>query len=151
MHDGWLAVLDAVGVLLVLFVVLGVALVVRRRVIARDGGTFELSHRERHDRPGRGWVLGVGRYTGETLEWFRIFSLSPRPKHVWKRDEMSYEGKRPREGAEEMSLYADHVVVQCTSPDGPVELAMSESSVMGLQAWLESGPPGTNWDSKPLR
>ncbi|HSE08478.1 MAG TPA: DUF2550 family protein, partial [Nocardioidaceae bacterium] len=23
----------------------------------------------------RGWVLGIGRYSGDALEWFRIFSL----------------------------------------------------------------------------
>ena len=62
----------------------GAALVVRRRLLARHGGTFELSHRVRADRPGRGWVLGLGRYSGETLEWFRVFSLSPRPKRTWR-------------------------------------------------------------------
>jgi len=92
MHDGWLGVLDVVGVLLVLLVVAGLVLVIRRRVIARPGATFELSHRLRTDRPGRGWVLGVGRYTGESLEWFRIISFSPRPKPVWERDEIAFVG-----------------------------------------------------------
>ena len=34
---------------------------------------------------GRGWLLGIGRYSGDQLEWFRIFSLSPRPKRSWPR------------------------------------------------------------------
>lgn len=151
MHDGWLGVLDVLGVLLALAVLVGVALVVRRRLISRPGATFELSHRVRDSQPGRGWVLGVGRYTGETLEWFRIFSLSPKPKRVFSRAEIAYEGVRPAEEAEAGALYADHVVVSCRTPQGPAELAMSQSSVMGFQAWIESGPPGTNWDSKPLR
>ncbi|WP_170970332.1 DUF2550 domain-containing protein [Nocardioides jishulii] len=155
MHDGWLGALDALGVLLVLLllvlVVVAVWLVVRRRTISRDGATFELSHRVRDQRPGRGWVLGVGRYTGESLEWFRIFSLSPRPMRVWNRDEIAYVARREPEGPEEGSLYAGHVVVVCQTPNGDVELAMSESSLMGFQSWLESGPPGTNWDAKPLR
>ncbi len=50
-----------------------------------------------------------------------------------------------------MSLYADHVVVSCSTTQGTVELAMSPSSLMGFQAWLESGPPGTNWDLRPVR
>ena len=32
---------------------------------------------------GRGWLLGSVATPGESLEWFRIFSLSPRPKRVW--------------------------------------------------------------------
>jgi hypothetical protein len=42
-----------------------------------------------------------------------------------------------------MSLYPEHVVVRCLTPDGELELAMSASSLMGLQSWLEAGPPGT--------
>lgn len=151
MHTGWLLVLDVVGILLVAVLLAGVALLVRRRVISRGGGTFELSHRVRTSHPGRGWVLGVGRYTGESLQWFRIFSLSPQPTRVWSRDAIAYEGRRPPQGAEAAALYADHVVVLCRTPAGEVELAMSESSLMGFQSWVESGPPGTNWDSKPLR
>ena len=45
-----------------------------------------------------------------------------------------------------MSLYAGHVIVSCTTPDGPIELAMSEASLTGFQSWLEAGPPGTDWD-----
>ncbi|MFC6153762.1 DUF2550 domain-containing protein [Nocardioides yefusunii] len=151
MHDGWLLLLDVLGVLLVLVLIAGVWLVVRRRVIARDGGTFELSHRSRVDRDGRGWVLGVGRYSGERLEWFRFFSLSPRPHRIWLRDDVDFVGRRDRVGAEDVSLYDDHVVVRCGSADGEVEFAMSESSLMGLQAWLEAGPPRADWDSRPVR
>ena len=151
MHDGWRGVLDVLGVFLALLVCAVLVLVVRRRVISRPGATFELSHRLRTNKSGRGWVLGTGRYTGESLEWFRIFSFSPRPKRVWDRDEIAYEGKRAPEGSEQVSLYADHVIVVCHTPGGPVELAMSASSLMGFQSWVESGPPGTNWDSRPLR
>ena len=44
-------------------------------------------------RAGRGWLLGLGRYSGETLEWFRIFSLSPRPKRAWERSVLTYDGR----------------------------------------------------------
>ena len=40
-----------------------------------------------------------------------------------------------------MSLYPDHVVLWCVTPDGDVELAMGPSSLMGFQSWLEAGPP----------
>ena len=137
----WQWVVDTAGILLLLLVAYGVALVVRRRVLARHGGTFELSHRA-----GGGWVLGFGRYSGERLEWFRIFSLSPRPKASWQRDELSYDGRREPLGAEQTSLYPDHLVIRCQTPRGVVELAMSPASLTGFQSWLEARPPGTDWN-----
>jgi hypothetical protein len=137
----WQWLLDAAGVVLVVVLLYGVALIVRRRVLARHGGTFELSHRVRTDKAGRGWVLGLGRYTPMTLEWFRIFSMSPRPKRVWLRADLMYVGRRDAGGVEQLSLYPDHVVIRCTSPHGDVELALSQDSLMGFQAWLEAAPP----------
>lgn len=144
----WQWLLEFAGVLLLLPILYGIALIVRRRVLSRHGGTFELSYRIRDQHPGRGWLLGLGRYTGEDLEWFRIFSLSPRPRRVWTRDELTYAGRRDLVGAEEMSLYAGHVVISCTTPAGPCEFAMSEASLTGFQSWLEAGPPGTDWNRR---
>jgi hypothetical protein len=138
----WQWLLDAVGVALGLVLLYGVALVIRRRVLSRHGGTFELSYRVRPEKAGRGWLLGLGRYSGDSLEWFRIFSLSPRPKRVWSRPDLTFGGRREPAGVEQMSLYPDHVVVSCSTPQGPLELAMGQMSLMGFQAWLESGPPG---------
>lgn len=142
----WQWLLDISGAVLLLLVAFGFGLILRRRFIARHGGTFELSHRLSSDVAGRGWVLGLGRYSGERLEWFRIFTLWPRPKAVWYRDQLSYGERRLPEGPELMSLYPDHVVIRCRSLDGDVELAMSESSLTGFQAWLEARPPGTDWN-----
>ncbi|QIK75917.1 DUF2550 domain-containing protein [Nocardioides piscis] len=142
----WQWLLESLGVLLLLPLLYGVALIVRRRVLSRHGGTFELSYRMRTDRPGRGWLIGLGRYSGEELEWFRIFSLSPKPRQVWSRRTMSYSGRRPPGETEQISLYAGHVIVSCTTPEGPTDLAMSEASLTGFQSWLEAGPPGADWD-----
>jgi hypothetical protein len=141
----WEWLLDAAGLLLVLVLLYGAALVVRRRLLSRHGGTFELSYRARSGRDGRGWLLGVGRYSGERLEWFRVFSLSPRPKRSWGRTALSYSGSREPAGAEQLALYPDHVIVECGTADDPVEVAMSRASLMGFQAWLESSPPGADW------
>jgi hypothetical protein len=142
----WEWLLDDAGLLLLLVVLYGVCLMVRRRVIARHGGTFELSHRVRATRPGRGWLLGVGRYSGSTLEWFRVFSLAPVPKRTWERTRLVYIASRVPQGAEELALYPDHLVVECRTTDGDtVELAMAPQSLIGFQAWLESRHPGTDW------
>jgi hypothetical protein len=142
----WEWTLDASGAVLLLGLIYGFALVVRRRLITRHGGTFELSHRVRTSGDGRGWVLGIGRYSGERLQWFRLFSLAPRPKRVWARDSLSYDGRREPLGTERLSLYPDHVVISCMSAEGEVELALGAGSLTGFQSWLEARPPGTDWN-----
>ena len=144
----WEWVLDIVGLALLLALLYGISLIVRRRFLARNGGTFELSYRVRPEHPGRGWLLGIGRYSGQSLEWFRIFSLSPRPKRVWARDHLEYSGRRAPAGTEEMSLYDGHVVASCRYGGEALEIAMSEASLTGFQSWLESGPPGTDWNRR---
>ena len=73
-----------------------------------------------------------------------MFSLSWRPKRVWDRADLEYAGRREPSGPEQISLYADHVVVMCsTVGETQVELAMSPESLMGFQSWLEAMPPGS--------
>ena len=146
----WQWLLDAAGVLLAVVLLFGFCLIVRRRLLSRHGGTFELSYRVRSGRAGRGWLLGLGRYSGESLEWFRYFSLWPRPRKVLSRGDLTFVGRRDPEGVEQMSLYPDHVVISCRTPSGSIELAMSPASLMGFQSWLEAGPPGTDW-TRPAR
>ena len=143
----WQWLLDSAGVLLLVILLFGLLLVVRRRVLSRKGGTFELSVRESMSAEGRGWVLGMGRYRENSLEWFRIFSPLPGPRRTWRRNDLKVLSQRDPEGAEEFALYAGHVVVVCRTPRGEAELAMSPSSLTGLQSWLEAGPPG----SRPSR
>ena len=96
---------------------------------------------------GRGWVLGLGRYREDSLDWYRIFSPLPVPEALLAAQRPHLPLPARARGAEEYSLYAGHVVVVCTTPRGEVELAMSPSSLTGLQSWLEAGPPG----SRPSR
>ncbi len=139
------------GILLALLLMYAVALMIRRRVISRGGGTFELSHRlGRPDAAGgpgsgRGWMLGLGRYTREELEWFRIFSLSPAPRRTWPRTALSYVSSRVPQGMEAVSLYPDHLIVVCQSGEELVELVMSSQSLIGFQAWIEAHNPGADW------
>ena len=143
----WQWLLDSAGAVLLLIVLFALLLVVRRRVISRRGGTFELSVCTPGQSAGRGWMLGLGRYREDSLEWFRIFSPLPRPKRAWRRNDLKLLSHRQPCEAEEFALYAGHVVVTCHTPRGEVELGMSPSSLTGLQSWLEAGPPG----SRPSR
>jgi len=143
----WQWVVDSIGVLLLLVLLYGLCLVVRRRWIGRSGGTFDLSLRDspnrvRLEKVGRGWVLGVGRYSGDVLEFFRIFSISPRAMRILKRSDLEFQELRPAEGPEAHALYAGHVIVVLARTEGSLELAMTEDAVTGFRAWLEAGPPG---------
>lgn len=55
----------------------------RRRLIQRSGGTFDCSLRladVKEELPsGKGWIYGVARYSGDSIEWFRVFSYAPDP------------------------------------------------------------------------
>jgi hypothetical protein len=146
--SGWALLLDSAGIVLLLVIAYGLLLVLRRRVLSRHGGTFELSVRVRASESGRGWVLGIGRYRDERLEWFRIFSPWPRPRRSWRRAQLQITGQREPTGSEAFALYGGHVVVECRTPGGPVELAMSPSALTGFSSWLESGPPGSDWDRR---
>jgi Protein of unknown function (DUF2550) len=138
----WERLADFASLLLLLVLVYGVWLVARRRWLARNGGTFEVSIRVRSSKAGRGWLLGVGRYSGDDLEWFRVFSLAPRPKRTFRRRDLEYVGRRDPVGVEAYSLYSGHIVVACQTPSGPLEVAMSPEALTGFLAWLEAAPPG---------
>ncbi len=172
----WQWVADIVGVALLLVLLFGLGIVLRRRWVSRSGGTFELSFRQAPDThlellrvspgaapgspgpPGpaesaavpttqtvasaRGWTLGIGRYSGDVLECFRIFSLAPRPRRRLERCSVTYLGQRAPQGMEVHAIYAGHVVIACRTSRGVVELALAPDALTGLLAWLEAAPPG---------
>lgn len=115
-------------------------LALRRRLLTRRGGTFDCSLRLREGARGQGWVLGIARYAGDALEWYRVFSYSMRPRCAIGRDLRVLERRKPT-GIEAFSLLAGAVVVLCQDGGRPVELAMSEDSLTGFLSWVESAPP----------
>jgi hypothetical protein len=142
---GWLGVGEIIlGILVVLALPL-VLLAVRRRWLARQGGTFECSMRLRTNTPHAGWVLGMGRYNEENLEWFRFFSYSPRPRRSFVRTAVSVLEVRSPDPIEAVSLYAGQMVVRLggvDDPDHEWQLAMGPDSLTGMLSWLEAAPPG---------
>jgi hypothetical protein len=127
-----------------LLLVLGplAAISLRRRFLAREGGSIELSFRLREKTQGRGWVLGVGRFSGDDLQWFRVFSVSPRPRRTISRRTAQVVGRRPPKGPESLALLKGAEVVELSTPSGKVEIALDASAVTGFLAWLEARPPG---------
>lgn len=121
----------------------------RRRLIQRPGGTFDCSVRvsppppaQGADPSGKGWVYGVARYSGDRVEWFRVFSYALRPRRVLERPGIEVLSRRAPQGEEELALLSDSVVLVCSHQGVRLELAMSDDALTGFLAWLESAPPG---------
>ena len=143
---GLIGVVDVLAALVALGLVALGLLVLRRRFLSRRGGTFDCSLRLRpaaNPRTGQGWTLGIARYSGDTLEWYRVFSYALRPKRVLGRRELQVVDRRDPQGAEVFSLLSGAVVVRCIGADGPVEFAMNEDTLTGFLSWVESAPPGS--------
>ncbi|HTY73040.1 MAG TPA: DUF2550 domain-containing protein [Actinomycetes bacterium] len=142
--------LDSVAVIaIVVAVVIGTglgALALRRRLLTRAGGAFTCALRRGHarDLSPRGWTLGVARFADESIEWFRVFSLSPRPRQRLDRRRLSIEHRRTPHGMEAYALPHDSIVLACGDGDGPVDLAMPQAAATGLLVWLEAVPPGAH-------
>lgn len=117
------------------------AILVRRRALVQRGFDMAVRLRARAGGTG-GWSLGVARYEVERLEWFRTFSLWPRPRRVFQRQRLQVLSTRPLTRAERVVVPADHVVVACRDGDREVALSMSDGALTGLLAWIEASPPG---------
>jgi hypothetical protein len=118
----------------------------RRRLIQRAGGTFDCSLRlpttPDAEPSGKGWVYGVARYSGDQIEWFRVFSYAPRPRRVLQRSAIEVLRRREPHGQEELALLSDSVVLVCEHKGVRLEMAMSDDALTGFLAWLEAAPPG---------
>lgn len=145
----WADILDVIGLLVALALACVLFLFGRRRWLSRGGATFECSVRLRSPRTeigrstGRGWTLGVARYSGSTLQWFRVFSFSPRPKRVFHRT-LQVTGRRTPQGSEAFALFSGHLVVAVRLDTGEtIEMAMGERALTSFLAWTEAAPPGS--------
>ncbi|MBG6181280.1 DUF2550 domain-containing protein [Arthrobacter sp. CAN_A1] len=125
--------LAAVFLLLVLAIL---AFGLRRFQLRGALGTFDASICF----PPEGWQMGVCRYTDHHLEWLRMASLSPRPRHRYLRSSLELKGWRQPTEAEKRSIQPGAVVV-CLDYEGQeILLAMKFDVYAGLSSWLEAGP-----------
>jgi hypothetical protein len=134
----------ALGVTILLLVPV-IFLATRRRCLSRQGGVFDCSLRLSTKTPGTGWVLGVARYSGDNLEWFRVFSPSLRAKIIFPRSITHAGLQRDPDAIEAVVLTNERIVRMELSDGNSWELAMASASMTGLLSWLESSPPGARY------
>lgn len=124
-----------------------VGLYARRRWLTGHGGLFDCAYRTGDGVPGSGWVLGLARYRGEQLEWYRAFSLALRPSLQFPRGGTSFTHQRPSSGLEAVVLFDASRIVTLKDRVTLREhsLAMDPDAAMALMSWLESAPPGSHY------
>jgi Protein of unknown function (DUF2550) len=128
---------------LIVLVVAAAGIAARRFVLERRGATVECGLR----RPGRSWRLGVASYRLDEFCWYRIFGLSMRPEQSFPRRDLAVVARRPPTAEEATILGPGRVVAECRlGASGTVDLALAESALTGLLAWLEAAPPGSHLD-----
>ena len=109
---------------------------VRRFNLRRALGTVDASI----STAGKSWQMGVCRYQDNDLEWFRLVSLSVRPKHTFRRSSLELLGRRKPTESELLKVQPDAVIVELRYEGQPVLLAMRFDAYTGLSSWLEAGP-----------
>ena len=131
---------------LILLVLAAAGIAARRFLLERGGATVECGLRRR----GGPWRLGVASYQLDEFRWYRIFGLSIRPQQAFPRRDLAVVTRRPPTELEVSILGPGRIVAECQlAGSGPVDLALAESALTGLLAWLESAPPGSHLDVIP--
>ena len=87
----------------------------------------------------------MARYESDRIDWYRVFSVSPRPAESLVRAELDVQERRRPAGPGDVrrTRRLDHRAMSL-SRTMEVELAMTEQAYTGFAAWLEAAPPGQN-------
>lgn len=119
-----------------LFAVVGAVsfYILRVRSIASRVGSFQCQYRPD---AGAGWTTGIAVYGANTLDWYRLVSLSTKPDRSWGRIGMSV----TITGEVTESDTNAPVCVGVSSGSYRAQLLMPASDYSGLVSWAEAAPP----------
>ena len=120
---------------IIALVLLAGGFLVRLRYLAGQVGSFECAMRLPG---GQRWLSGVASFRLDSLQWYRLMSLSTRPSRVWRRLDLELSAaKRRREQGRVVEVHC----VDATAGSDGFDLAMMEESHSALIAWVESASP----------
>jgi hypothetical protein len=135
-------IVEVIGFILLLLGLGLLGIFFRRWILVRRGGTIQVSMRLTTLISGRGWSMGLGRFVGDELRWYRILSLSWRPRRVIVRRGLSVIQRRQPDEEERKVLPEGWAVLQCVNRRNPVEISMARQTLAGFLSWMEASPPG---------
>ena len=132
--------------LLILLVLAAAGIAARRFLLERGGATVECGLRQRGPKI-RSWRLGLASYQLDELRWYGIFGVSMRPEQTFPRRDLAVVARRPPTEQEVTILGPGRIVAECQlGASATIDLALAESALTGLLAWLEAAPPGSHLD-----
>jgi hypothetical protein len=135
-------VLEVFGICVVALLALLFAIYFRARLFLLGGGTIRLQVRISTLVRGRGWSTGIGRFYGDELRFYRMFSLAWRPKRILDRADLVIDERRAPEGPERLTMPSHWIVLRLSTRGDQFDIAMPDSTVTGFLSWLEAAPPG---------
>ncbi|WP_051462841.1 DUF2550 domain-containing protein [Haloglycomyces albus] len=138
----WIALLLALLAIVVGLAVCLALTYLRRRVLTRRVASMPMAAHLRFKTPGRGWAPGYAVYEGSALHWYRMFSLSWKPRLTLYQGDLVITDRRGPVDGEELMFPAGIKILVCDSSQGVLELAMSPSALTGFSSWSEAAPPG---------
>lgn len=134
---GWLLVSIGLAVGAVVAVICLGAM--RLRSLMHRVGSFVCNGRSGGD-PSEPFTPGIAHYCVGRIEWYRAWSLSPRPARVWERGTLEVLDKTLLPAVKDRpAMFA----VSCRYGSQRFELAVTEAAYAGLASWLESALPGS--------
>ena len=140
----WPWIIDVLALSIAITLALFIVMAVRRWIIGRKGTTIDLSVTRNTESDASGWIIGVGRYRGDELAFFRLFSLWPSPRYTFRRGTVEVVGRRGPSARESRRTHHSFVVAQVQAQNPVSQVALTPGALTALLAWLESSPPGHN-------
>ncbi|RPF20173.1 DUF2550 domain-containing protein [Myceligenerans xiligouense] len=123
----------ALAIVAAIALVLGVG-ASRLHTLSRRVGSFSCNARAAGQ---DSWTAGIAQYAVGRIEWWRCWSLSPRPARTWYRERLELVGREEFDGDGPV-----HYLVRCRYDGLDFELDLDSGDYFGLASWLEAAPPG---------
>lgn len=123
----------ALAIVAAIALVLGVG-ASRLRTLSRRVGSFACSARAAGT---ESWTAGVAQYAVGRIDWWRAWSLSPRPARTWYRERLELIGREEFDDDGPV-----HYLVRCEYDGVGIELDLASGDYFGFASWLEAAPPG---------
>lgn len=127
-------------------------LIAWRFVTLRSRGTT-VSMRKLPAEGEHGWRYGLLRYSGATVEYFKLRSIAPRANVTFRRNDVELRGHRELTSREASFLSPATHVVTIGCGNDTYEVALEPRAGMAFTAWVEAAPDARmdRMDVKSLR
>ncbi|WP_291279383.1 DUF2550 domain-containing protein [Galactobacter sp.] len=133
----WYVLVGLVAAVVAIAAGLTGAFLMRRHQLRSMLGTFEC---ELQRGESTSWRSGICKYNDHSLEFLKLWSLSPLPALTMTRTSLEIVGRDITESEEDSADDDRDMIVDLDTDVGRVRLGLSYAAYTGLSAWIEAGP-----------